>query len=196
MRSGCDSQVVRTDDHELRRGVLAAAHHPDAVLLAPLAVGAALTGITLAAATPYGFFHHWWVTVKFAITVVQLYVGIFVLSGILNAATADPASLSGPLIALPAALMAAAIAFQAWLSIDKPWGRTRWSARRPKPVAGPRWMFAVTCAAVVVDLVVGAVTGAPLPLASVAALVAVLVGRLRPNAALNPRTAGSRSPAR
>lgn len=33
-----------TDDHELRRGVLAVAHHLDGVLLAPLAVGSALTG--------------------------------------------------------------------------------------------------------------------------------------------------------
>lgn len=35
-------------------------HHLDQVLLAPMAVGSALTGIVLATATPFGFFHHWW----------------------------------------------------------------------------------------------------------------------------------------
>lgn len=50
--------ALTTADPAARGPALLAADHLDAVLLAPLAVGSALTGIVLAAATPYGFFHH------------------------------------------------------------------------------------------------------------------------------------------
>ncbi|ANY06623.1 hypothetical protein [Pseudonocardia sp. HH130630-07] len=181
-------QVFATDP-AVRGPALLAAHHLDAVLLAPLAVGSALTGMVLAAATPYGFFQHRWVATKFAITLVQLYLGIVVLSARLDAARADPAgSLPATLLTLTL-LMVAAIAFQAWLSIEKPWGRTRRSAGRPKPTTGPRWMFATACVAVVVDLGTGFAVGHPMPLASVVVLVAVLLGRSRP--LRSPRRAGS-----
>jgi hypothetical protein len=181
-------------DPAVRGPALLAAHHLDAVLLAPLAVGSALTGAVLAAATPYGFFHHRWVATKFAITLVQLYLGIGVLSARLDAVRTDPAG-TPPAVLLPLTLlMVAAIAFQAWLSIEKPWGRTRWSAGRPKPVTGPRWMFAAACAAVVADLGLGFGLGHPAPVASVVVLVVVLLGRRRPG--ISPRRAGSTSPAR
>lgn len=190
--------ALATADPAARGPALLAADHLDAVLLAPLAVGSALTGIVLAAATPYGFFHHWWVTVKFAITLVQLYLGIFLLSGMLGDAHADPASAPPATLLVTTLLMASAIAFQAWASIAKPWGRTPWSADRPKPAAGPRWMFAAACAAVVADLVLGFVAGNPMPVASVVVLVAVLVGRRRVSAPVRTRasrrTAGSTSP--
>lgn len=180
-------------DPVVRGPALLAAHHLDAVLLAPLAVGSALTGMVLAAATPFGFFHHRWVAVKFAITVAQLYLGIVVLSARLDGAHSDPAGTS-PAGLLPLTLlMVAAITFQAWLSIDKPWGRTRWSTGRPRPVAGPRWMFASACAAVVVDLGLGFGLGHPAPVTSVVVLVVVLLGRPRPG--ISPRRAGSTSPA-
>lgn len=173
-------------DPAARGPALLAAHHLDAVLLAPLAVGSALTGIVLAGATPYGFFLHWWVAVKFAITVVQLCIGIFLLSGMLGDAHADPAAAPPGVLLATTLLMVSAIAFQAWASIAKPWGRTPWSAGRPKPATGPRWMFASACVAVVVDLVLGFYAGNPMPVASVLVLVAIM----------NRRTAGSRSPVR
>ena len=58
-------------DPAARGSALLAAHHLDAVLLAPLAVGSALTGIVLAGATPAGF---------------------VLLSGMLGDAHADPAA--------------------------------------------------------------------------------------------------------
>ncbi|MBC3194374.1 hypothetical protein H7X46_25320 [Pseudonocardia sp. C8] len=163
-------------DPAARASAVLAAHHLDAVLLAPLATGSALTGIVLAAATPYGLFHHWWVTVKFGITLVQLYLGIFVLSGMLDGARVAPASAPPAALLTTTLLMVSAIAFQAWVSIAKPWGRTPWTPGRPKPGTGPRWMFAAACAAVVVDLAVGFVLGAPMPVAAVAVLPAVLIG--------------------
>ena len=47
------------------------------------------TGIMLAALTPWGFFRYWWVTVKFALTVVLTVAGIALLGqwreGMINA---------------------------------------------------------------------------------------------------------------
>ncbi|MEJ8278753.1 hypothetical protein [Pseudonocardia spirodelae] len=177
-----------------RGAALSGAHHLDSVLLAPLAAGSALTGMVLAAATPYGFLHHRWVATKLAITLVQLYLGIGVISVRLDAAHADPAGPLPPELLPLTLLMVAAIAFQAWLSVDKPWGRTRWSAGRPRPVTGPRWMFAAASAAVVADLVAGFALGHPAPVASVVVLVAVLVGRTRATLSRG-RRAGSTSPA-
>ncbi|BBF98967.1 MULTISPECIES: hypothetical protein [Pseudonocardia] len=165
-------------DPVARAPALVAAHHLDGVLLAPLATGSALTGIVLGAATPYGVFHHWWTTVKFASTLTLLYLGIVVLSASLDAAHDDPAAVPPAGLLTATLLMVTAIGFQAWVSIDKPWGRTPWSAGRPKPVTGPRWMFVVGCTAVVTDLVVGLVIGNPAPVLSVLALVAVLTGRM------------------
>ncbi len=172
-------------DPAARPAALLGAHHLDAVLLAPLAVGSALTGTVLAAATPYGFFHHRWVATKFGITLAQLYLGIGVISTRLDAAHADPTGSLPPELLPLTLLMVAAIAFQAWLSVAKPWGRTRWSADRPRPVTGPRWMFAAASAAVVVDLVAGFLLGHPAPVASVVVLIAVLLGR--PRGQIRPR---------
>jgi hypothetical protein len=86
----------------------------DGRLLGPMADASAFTAIMLAAAIPWGFFRHWWVLTKFAITLVQLYLGIFLLSPTL----AHSAS-TGPSLAqvVGTALMASAIAFQGWLVI-------------------------------------------------------------------------------
>ena len=56
---------------------------------------------------------------------------------------------------------------------------------RPKPPTGPRWVFAVTIAAVVVDQTPAFSTAAPTPYASPLVLLAVLAHRawvLRPRA--------------
>ncbi|MCK2219393.1 hypothetical protein MF672_037190 [Actinomadura sp. ATCC 31491] len=141
----------------------------DGGLLAHFANASAFTGIMLAAMTRWGFFRYWWVLVKFVITLVQLYAGIFLLGPRLaelasGARTADPPLLGGTL------LMASAIAFQAWLSVAKPWRRTRWADRRPPAgraatVEPPRWLLPYVLAVPVLDFVLGAVVlGHPAPL--------------------------------
>ena len=168
----------------------------DGRLLAPLANASAFTGFMLAAATPWGFFRHWWVLVKFVITLVQLYLGIFILSGVLadtasaaRSAAAEGAALAvtgaGPAlpVATGSALMAGAIAFQAWVSIAKPWSTTRWMpADRRQVSAGtaPRWVFVATVVGVAADLTVATVLGHPAPLISLTILATWLVLRRRP----------------
>jgi len=165
----------------VRGSALSMAELLDLRLLAPLGNASAFTGFLLCAATPWGFFRHWWVLTKFAITIVQLNAGIFLLSPSLHAA-ADAARAGDPLPS-PAlrlagtACMAAAMAFQAWLSQTKPWPRTPWTVAVKRPT-GPAWTFACAVGAPLLDIAVGAALGFPLPLLS-AALLTVLLVRMR-----------------
>src|SRR3954464_14629776 len=70
-----------SEDSATRIAATSMAHEIDTVLLAPLANASAFTGFMLAASTAWGYFRHWWVLAKFAVTLVQLYAGIFLLSG-------------------------------------------------------------------------------------------------------------------
>jgi hypothetical protein len=120
--------AVTTDDQGVAAAATAMAHHLDTVLLAPLANASASTGLMLSLGTAWGLTQHRWVLAKFAITLVQLYAGIFLLSGALGAAAEGR---SAPLaLVVGTAAMAGAIGFQAWLSVAKPGSRTRWSRDR------------------------------------------------------------------
>jgi hypothetical protein len=143
----------------------------DAVLLAPMANVSAFTGLLLAGATAWGYFRHWWVLTKFALTLIQLYAGIFLLSPALREA-ADGAAVAWQQIA-GASLMASALSFQAWLSIAKPGKKTPWSPAA-KPLTAPTWVFAAGVAASAVDVTAGLLLGYPLPAVSLVMLVVLL----------------------
>jgi len=140
----------------------------DMTLLAQMANVSTFTGFMLAAATAWGFFKHWWVLAKFLISTAQLYIGIFVLSPSLRASEASPA------MAVGAALMASAIAFQAWLSVAKPWGRTPLWRKLP---TAPAWVFAATALIPLADLAIGYALGFPLPALSALFLVGYVARR-------------------
>ncbi|MEB3365906.1 hypothetical protein [Saccharopolyspora mangrovi] len=157
------------------------AHVVDTTLLAPAANAAAFTGFVLAAATPWGFFRNWWVLVKFGITVAQLYAGIFILSAALQASvvSAEAGRPTPPVLQLVGtALMASAIAFQAWLSVAKPWRRTPWASVRKIPAASDR-VFAAAVFAPVADIALGLAVGFPAPLFELIVLIVVLARRPR-----------------
>lgn len=162
-----------TGDPAVRVAATSMAGKLDLVLPAPMANASAMTGVVLAAATPWGLFRHRWVAAKFAITLIQLYIGIFVLSGKLGAAEAGTPAPSGLLVG--PVLTACAIAFQAWLSVAKPGGRLR-TARKPTPDTAPTWVFALACAVVAADITIAAVLGNPMPLLSLVTVL-VAVGR-------------------
>lgn len=161
-------------------GATAMAHFLDNTLLAPLANTSASTGLVLSLGTAWGLIHQRWVLTKFAITLGQLYAGVFLLSAALDdAATAAEA---GPAMAAGTVAMAGALGFQAWLSVAKPWRRTRW-ARHPetgRPVrlpTAPAALFAVGVLAPLVDIAVGTAVGFPTPVLSLLSVVAVAVVR-------------------
>jgi hypothetical protein len=137
-----------------------------------------------------------WVLAKFVITLVQLYAGIFLLS---NAAVAAPGHVPSPAMLLGTAAMASAIAFQAWLSVAKPGGKTRWSRDRRTgrpvrlPTAAP-WVFATAVPAPAADIAIGTALGFPTPFLSLVVLaVAVGVRRRALRGAHAPQATAARA---
>ncbi|MFI9643319.1 hypothetical protein ACIG87_25260 [Micromonospora sp. NPDC051925] len=177
---------LTTESRAVAVSATSMAHLLDGRLLAPLANASAFTGLMLAAATPWGFFRYRWVLVKFAITLVQLYLGIFILDEALaETASAAATGAAGPALpmAVGSALMAGAIAFQAWVSIAKPWSTTRWmpaDRRQVSAETAPRWVFVATVAGVAADLTVATVLGHPAPVVSLTILATWLTLRRRP----------------
>ncbi|MBW4717546.1 hypothetical protein [Saccharothrix obliqua] len=143
----------------------------DVDILQFAATTSAFTGVMLSALTPWGHFRHWWVLTKFAVTLSQLYTGVFILSPNLHPA-GDPT-----LMRLGSLLMATALAGQVWLSVAKPWRRTPWAAT-PNPRAAPNGAFYAALAVPAVDFALGeALLGQPVPVLSL--LVALLFPPLR-----------------
>ncbi|QXV59866.1 hypothetical protein [Amycolatopsis sp. TNS106] len=163
-----------SEDGGIRVAATSMAHEIDTFLLAPLANASAFTGFMLAAGTAWGFTRHWWVLAKFAITLVQLYAGIFLLSGALrDSVGSEPAPVA---LVSGTALMASALAFQAWLSVAKPWGKVRSGAKLP---TAPTWVFVAAVLAPLTDITVGLLLGYPLPAVSLIVLIVWLVRRRR-----------------
>ncbi|MEU8638687.1 hypothetical protein AB0C38_41425 [Amycolatopsis sp. NPDC048633] len=160
----------------------------DSVLLAPMANVSAFTGLLLAGATAWGYFRYWWVLTKFALTFIQLYAGIFLLSPALRASvdtgTATWAQIAG------ASLMASALSFQAWLSIAKPGKKTPWSPAA-KPPGAPSWVFAAGVGASAFDVVTGILLGYPLPALSLVMLIVLGLERRRRRRRAQPPTVRS-----
>ncbi|WP_044506794.1 hypothetical protein [Gordonia sp. KTR9] len=157
-------------------GGVVAAHVLDTTVLVVSANLSAMSGFLLSSTTPWGFFVHWWVLVKFVITVGQLVVGIAVLSPTLDEATRSGDATPGLLTAT--VVMATLIAFQAWLSIAKPWPRVPRRTQGKAPVPGTVVRIAAP-AALLGDVVVFVSVGQPIPLCSVVVLVAAIIGRRR-----------------
>lgn len=104
----------------------------DVQVLQFMATTSAFSGLMLSGLTPWGLFRHWWVAVKTVVTFTQLYVGIFVLSPNLHPGGSPTLTRVGSL------LMASALAFQVWLSVAKPFGRTPWARPGKPPTASGR----------------------------------------------------------
>jgi hypothetical protein len=110
-------------------------------LLAPLALTALVTGLTLGLLTPWGLLTYWWVTIKLAIVTVLTGAVLFVLVPALgataNAVTGSTPRLLGagerlPLLIAPATA-STLLAIALVLAIFKPGWRMSW-----RPVAGRR----------------------------------------------------------
>ncbi|MEU7524585.1 hypothetical protein AB0A74_02480 [Saccharothrix sp. NPDC042600] len=156
----------------------------DVHVLQFMATTSAFTGLMLSGLTPWGYFRHWWVAVKTLVSLSQLYIGIFVLSPNLHPG-GSPA-----LMRLGSLLMASALAFQVWLSVAKPLGRTPW-ARPGKLPTAPTWTFAACLAIPATDYFLGEVLfDSPVPAVS---LLTVLFFPLWRHASLSKRAARSQA---
>ncbi|SMD04287.1 hypothetical protein [Lentzea albidocapillata] len=137
------------------------ARYLDHEVLAIMANTSAFSGFMLSATTPWGYFRHWWVLAKFVITVSQLYIGIFILSGNLQEAVNGHVTAWMP---VGTSLMIGAIAFQAWLSVAKPWRRTPWADSKVKLPTASTATFVVALIIPVIDFAISLWMGNPMPL--------------------------------
>ncbi|GGM78081.1 hypothetical protein GCM10011609_12310 [Lentzea pudingi] len=137
------------------------ARYLDHSVLAIMANTSAFTGFMLSATTPWGYFRHWWVLAKFVITIVQLYIGIFILSDNLQAAVNGHVNVWMP---VGTALMISAIAFQAWLSVAKPWRRTPWADPKVKLPTASTVTFIAALVIPVIDFAISLWQGNPMPM--------------------------------
>ncbi|TMS00297.1 hypothetical protein [Nonomuraea basaltis] len=155
------------------------AHLLDNEVLLHFANASAFTGLMLAAMTKWGYFRYWWVLIKLVITLSQLYAGIFLLGPRLSA-LADGTRDADPVLLAATLLMASAIAFQAWLSVAKPWKRTPWAEARPRTIAPPGWVTGFVLLVPVLDFLLAVlVFGNPAPLFFVLTAVAYPIWRAR-----------------
>jgi len=145
-------------------------HH----VLAFMGAASAFTGMMLSATTPWGYFRHWWVLAKFTITIVQLYVGIFILSDNLEAAANGHVNAWLP---VGTALMISAFSFQTWLSVAKPLGRTPWADPKVKLPTASTKAFVLALAIPLADLVIGLYTSSPAPFLMLITVVAYSIRR-------------------
>ncbi|MEU3650310.1 hypothetical protein AB0E59_43605 [Lentzea sp. NPDC034063] len=136
------------------------ARYLDHSVLAIMANTSAFSGFMLSATTPWGYFRHWWVLAKFVITISQLYIGVFILSGNLQEALNGHVTAWMP---VGTALMISAIAFQAWLSVAKPWGRTPWADSKVKLPTASAFTFVAALVIPVIDFAISLWRGNPMP---------------------------------
>ena len=170
----------------LRLAAFSMAEVLDKNILVLMANTSAYTGLMLSALTPWGYFRYWWVLIKFVISIVQLYVGIVILSpGLSDAVQAAQQGRPGGgwSTLLGGLLMGSAIAFQGWLSVAKPWNHTPWATRPSAPKRLPNasgWVYLASLTVPVADTLLGfAVIGHPVPLLMLITVLAYPLWRRR-----------------
>ncbi|MFJ8961116.1 hypothetical protein ACIRG5_17170 [Lentzea sp. NPDC102401] len=164
------------------------ARYLDHSVLAIMANTSAFSGFMLSATTPWGYFRHWWVLAKFVITISQLYIGVFILSDNLQEALNGHVTAWMP---VGTALMIGAIAFQAWLSVAKPWGRTPWADSKVKLPTASAFTFVAALVIPVIDFAISLWRGNPMPLLM---LITVIGYSIRRAARARRRSSGGSGP--
>ena len=95
--AGCGALAVvgrTSDDQQLVRGAYLAVDVITRFVIVPLALGAVLTGLVQALGTQWGLFRHYWVAIKFVITVVA--AGVMLASLDMVGHLADMAAANHP----------------------------------------------------------------------------------------------------
>ena len=125
-------------DAQLVRGLYLAMGVTSWYAIVPLCLASLLTGLVMSLATKWGLFRHYWVTVKFLLTLVStliLFGFMQTLSyiGVLAADTTMPIDelrklSQSPVIHSGGGLLVLLV--NTTLSVYKPWGRTRYGLRK------------------------------------------------------------------
>jgi hypothetical protein len=125
-----------TRDPEVLRAAYLAIGIFGGIFLVPVSMGTLVTGVLLSFGTPWGLIRHYWVLVKFVLTVALVVSGILVLNQKLQEAavrvsevplstltSADVGTLRFQIVAAVSVALLLLITATT-LSVYKPWGRT------------------------------------------------------------------------
>jgi hypothetical protein len=133
---------LTSQDAQTVRGAYLAMGSTTWLVLVPLAFASLLTGVVQSLGTPWGLFRHYWVLIKFVITVFATYVlwgYTSTLTGLADAAAAQ-ATLSGDdlgMLRSPSVVVHSGVALllllvTTTLSVYKPRGMTRYGQRKQR----------------------------------------------------------------
>jgi hypothetical protein len=113
-------------------------------LLDPFAIIAVYTGMMISALTPWGYFRHRWVLVKFVLSWASLLTAAIFISEWLPAAIeATKVGRDGPLapLLIGTVAMITGIVLMSWISTAKPWGRRKAAGIRRVDLDPGIWTF-------------------------------------------------------
>ncbi|MET9887856.1 DUF2269 domain-containing protein [Streptomyces sp. NPDC006430] len=132
---------VTTDDAAIAKGVYYAMYVFDDTSVTVFSLAAAITGVLLSCGTKWGLLLHWWIIVKWVITLFMTFFAWFVIhptvmraserTATAGGAAPDPGGAGDFLVwSVPALFVLLTVA--AVVSVYKPWGRTaRGKAAQP-----------------------------------------------------------------
>jgi hypothetical protein len=132
---------LTSQDAQTVRGAYLAMGSTTWVVLVPMAFASLLTGIIQSLGTPWGLFRHYWVLIKFGITVFSTYIlwgYTSTLTGLADAAAAsatpsgDLDMLRSPSVVVHSGVALLLLLVTTMLSIYKPRGMTRYGQRKQR----------------------------------------------------------------
>ena len=133
---------LTSQDPQTIRGVYIAMGSTTWLVLVPLSFASLLTGVVQSLGTPWGLFRHYWVLIKFAITVFATYIlwgYTSTLTGLADAAAAqttlsagDLATLRSPSVVVHSGVALLLLLVSTTLSVYKPRGMTRYAQRKQR----------------------------------------------------------------
>ncbi|WP_079154741.1 hypothetical protein [Streptomyces subrutilus] len=132
---------VTTKDAAIAKGVYYAMYVFDDTSVTVFSLAAAITGILLSCGTKWGLLLHWWIIVKWVITLFMTFFAWFVIHPTVmeasertaeaGGAAPDPGA-AGDFLAWSVPLLFVLLTVAAVVSVYKPWGRTsRGKAAQP-----------------------------------------------------------------
>lgn len=130
--------ALTTQDVELVRGSYLAIELTGWYVLLPLCIASLLTGLIMSLGTPWGLFRHYWVLVKFVITVLAavilfMYTQTLEQLGVMaRDTTLTINELRNPSPVLHSGLAVLALLVNTTLSVYKPKGMTRYGRRKQR----------------------------------------------------------------
>ena len=165
---------VTSHDAEVVRGAYLSMNLIGLYMIVPLSFAALLTGVVQSLATHWGLFRHYWVLMKFLLTIgATALLLMHQFSAVAKAARHSSDAAPGVLLEVghlgtqlvgDASFGLMALLAITTLSVYKPWGRTPYGERKQQELRQASAEFPVTCATAVLREPVNGAAGRSFPL--------------------------------